>query len=213
MSLIKELGIPYMMERFADCMFYGPGDVPSYIYSNDNWPRGKVRTIELRGESYTNPEIVHSTLPESFFKDLSVFHTPPLGWRMSEDGAYLAHFRRQNKSYQRALATKVIQRTVSPATSFLIDTENLDGYSFSTKESTISLIMRPRYLNFREGLERMRNGDLFSFSVNCNLAVIPDVDDQQALLFNTTNVGIVKSNGEVVCDIPQVHKLIQDSIK
>lgn len=211
-NLVKELGVDYMRERFAGCMFFDENGVPCYIDNTVTWPRLRVKAKSIRGEP-ENFTLEERSFPEGFFKDLSVFQTPPLGWRMSADGTYLVHFRRNNKSYQRALATKVVQRTVSPSTNFLIDTENVDSTYYERPDTTIAMIMSPKYVAFREGIEKMQKGELFSFCVSPNLAVIPEVGEQQAILFNTTRVGTIKKNGEVLCDVPQVHTLIQDSIR
>lgn len=212
MNLVQELGVDYVRQRFAGCMFYDENGTPCFVNGDRPWARLRVPISRVNGTP-ENHTVEDAVKPESFFKDLSVFHTPPLGWRMNADGTYMAHLRRNNKSYQRALATRVIQRQVSPATSFLIDSGNLDLFYYDQPTTTIAMVMIPKFVAFREGVEAMRNGELFSFCVNPNLAVIPDVNDQQALLFNTTKVGVVKKNGDVVCDIPQVHKLIKDSIK
>lgn len=212
MNLVKELGVDYMRERFNGCMFYDDQGMPCYVDSSTVWPRLRVKARSIRGtpESF---ELEERSFPEGFFKDLSIFQTPPLGWRMSADGTYLVHFRRNNKSYQRALATKVVQRTVAPSTSFLIDTENVDSMYFERPDTTVAMIMSPSYVTFREGIEKMKSGELFSFCVSPNLAVIPEVNDQQALLFNTTRVGTVTKKGAVRVEVPQVETLIQDSIK
>jgi hypothetical protein len=182
------------------------------IDSNANWPRSKIAVKRLTGD----PESVvveNTSIVDSFFTDLSVFQVPPLGWRMAADGTYMACFRRNNKSYQRAVSPGVLHRLVSPATAFLIDTDNVDDAYYQRHETTAALIMKPKFVAFREGLEKMRKGELFSFCVNFNLAVIPARGAQQTLLFNTTKVGLVKKDGEVVCDIPQVRALIKDSTK
>lgn len=212
MNLVKELGVQYMQDRFGYCMFYNNDGLPCYVDPTIAWGRGKVGVKMLEGPI----EEVRSTsvqVPETFFTDLKVFSVPPLGWRMSSDGRYMAHFRRNNKSYQRAVAPKVMLRTLSPATQFLVDTDNVDDQYYNTVDGTVMLVMSPKYIRFREGLRQMREGELFSFAVTPNLAILPWTEGRQSIYFNTMQVGMVEENGDVNCPNPQVNALIEDSIK
>lgn len=211
-DLVKELGVDYMRDRFGGCMFYDNERRPCYVDSGGAWGRGKVRVTVLEGPV---EEVQANTVqvPETFFTDLSIFSVPPLGWRMAADGAYMAHFRRNNKSYQRALNPKVALRTVSPATQFLIDTDNVDDQYYNRTDTTVALIMTPKYMAFREGIQRMKDGDLFSFCVTPNLAVLPAPDNKQAIYFNLTQVGMVEEDGGITCSQAHINALIKESIK
>lgn len=212
MNLVQELGVDYMRDRFGGCMFYNADKTPCYIEAGDTWANGKIRVKVVSG---TPENAVGKSLqvPYDFFSDLSVFSVPPLGWRTAEDGCYLAHFRRNNKSYQRAVAPKVLLRTLSPATQFLVDTDNVSEHKYANPEALTALIMLPKYLPFREGLEAMRKGDLFSFCVNPNVAVIPNVGKTQALYFNMTKVGVVNTAGEVVIPDTNISALVKDILQ
>jgi hypothetical protein len=130
---------------------------------------------------------------------------------MSENGTYMAHFSRNNRAYHRGTSAKILFRKLSPSTQFLLDTENIDIKVYADNYVTTKMVMTPKYVPFREGLEKMRSGELFSFAISPTLAVIPEVDDQQALYCNTNKIGIVKPNGDIVCD-KTVFPFIEDQL-
>ncbi len=200
-NLLDELGAQYMVDRFSECMFYDADRRVSVIDSSlaPNWNRDNVGVITLTGD-VSNVTQTRGAIPKEFFKDMSVFGAPDLGWRMAAQGKYLAHFRRNNKSYHRAVAAgrrSNLLRTLSPVTQYMVDSENLNEEYYNSMHVTTMLIMQPSFIPFRQGLELMRRGELLSFCVSPNIAVIPDTKGRQSILFNTARVAMVEADGEV----------------
>jgi hypothetical protein len=196
-NIVQELGTSFLIERFNGCMFFDPQGQVQYINGTGRWPAEMVGTSRISGTP-EQPVEERDAVPWDFFKDLRVFNVPPLGWRMNTDGSYLVHFRRNNRSYHRAIANSNLQRTHAPSTNYLINSGNLADRAFRDANSTALMVMRPIYLPFRQGLEQMRAGELLSFAVSATIAVIPEVDDCQTIMFNTTPVAKVLPTGEVV---------------
>lgn len=195
-NIIAELGASFISERFHGCMFFDEEGEVQYIDNTGRWPTGRVGTIRVRGtpDKYTAER--HS-MPNEFFKDLSVFSVPPLGWRSAGDGAYMAYFRRNNKSYHRAIAKNNLHTRLSPASDWLRMSGNLDTQKYTEQAAQALLVMKPEYIPFRQGLERMREGELFSFATGPTIAVMPAPNDCQTILFNQHEVATVLPDGEL----------------
>jgi hypothetical protein len=74
------------------------------------------------------------------------------------------------------------------------------------------LVLKPEYTPFRQGLEAMRRGEVLSFAVSPTIAVIPDVENCQAVLFNTTRVAIVRPDGDLMFTFPSIQPLVEDQL-
>jgi hypothetical protein len=214
-NLVKELGEGYVLERFAQTMFFNDKEQPSYIDPNRRATERGLATVALTGTA-EKPVIENTYTPFDFFKDLSVFKLPDLGWRMAAEGRFLGYYRRNNRmdqtGYKRGLTPRNLERFVSPATEFLQDTGNLSEDHYTKPEVEVLLIMKPTYLRFKEGLQLMRAGKLFSFCTSPMIGIIPDVNDSQAIYFNTRQVAKVDNKGNIVCSNKVVERYLRDTL-
>lgn len=214
MSIIKEVGLNYFLERW-DKAFFKHEDNGRTCYINGGPSADRygnnigVQCTSIFGD-IAKPQSEGIIIPETYFKDMSIFKTPPLGWRMANQGRYLAFFRRNNKVYRRGVCYDILQRWEAPSTTFLLNTGSISKDFFSRIEPTALMIMEPKYTPLHEGIAAMRKGELYSFAVSPNIAVIPDVDDTMALFFNTAKVGIVNKNNQVECKIPAVITMAEE---
>ena len=211
MNLVKELTPGYFFERFRGCMFKDAEGRPNYIDTQQPVERDAV-ICNLVGGTPTKPTLEKTRFPWDFFADLSVFSVPALGWRQAGQGRYLVHFRRNNRTYHRAVAANILQRWVSPATKFLLSSGNLNIDYYDRMPIVVHLVMLPEYTPLKDGIAAMRKGEIFSFCTSPNLAVIPDVDEQQAIYFNTSRVGTVLKDGTVTCTVPFIDAIIREAL-
>lgn len=209
-NLVQELGSAYMSERFYGSMFYDEEKRPCYIDNNVAWPRDKIAAVALTRADPDKPEAAPVALPYPFFKDMSVFWTPPLGWRMAGEGRYLAYLRRNNRSYHRGIASHILTRWLSPASEILMDSDNLNYGQYDSLNATLALVMNPQYIPLRQGSEAMRKGDLFSFAASPTVAVIPGLNDTQSIYFNTNKVGEISAKGVISCASPAIEDIIKE---
>lgn len=210
MNLIKELSVGYFQERFGGCMFFDPDKKASYIDTSRSWHKNEVGIITVSGTA-SKPVTEEAVLPYDFFTGLEVFGVPNLGWRSAAQGRYMVYMSRNNRAYHRGVSREVLQRWLSPATQFLIDTDNISEDYYTRVATTTSMVMQPEYVPFTEGVSMLKRGELFSFCTSANLAVIPDVGDDLAIYFNSNRVGSVKSNGQIDCTIPVINQIIKDN--
>lgn len=210
-NLVEELGVSYVLDRFRECMFLDGEGKSCYIDGSRPWLRGHVAVNVVDGTPEA-PVVAQGQLTAEFFKDLTVLATPALGWRQSNEGRYLVHFTRDNRSYHRAVAPANLKRSFAPSTRYLVNTSNLDRAIYDGVDSTALLVLKPQYTPFREGLEAMRNGAILSFAVSPTIAVIPDMNNSQAVLFNTTRVAVVRPDGELVFTFPSIQPLVEDQL-
>lgn len=214
MSLIRECGVDYFMDRFNGSMFFDPDGNPAYVDGSGSrsYTRDSIPIVSVMG-TCEKPTNTQGFLPSEFFKSFSTFQVPPLGWRQAAKGRYLTHFSRHNRSgVRRAIAVDNVRRWTSPATNYLARSDNVSTSYYERPSSTIHLIMKPEFTPLQEGLAAMRKGDLFSFALSSNIAIIPEVDDAFAIYFNTHKVGTISSNGELNCRVPIINDTLKEQL-
>lgn len=216
MNLIQELGTNFVRERFNESLFVDENGNPCYITTKVRWEPRSVAAFRLSG----SPEDVkkeQTNIPDNYFKDLSVFGTPALGWRMNGDGTYLVHFSKNNRmnntGYHRGLNPRNIDRFVSPATRYLVETDNLKEDKYEQLATQAMLIMRPVYKSLRHGLEEMRKGNLYSFAASPVLAIIPAENEGQSIFFNTRLAAKISKEGELECPNPILSNYIKEHLQ
>jgi hypothetical protein len=205
MNMIQEVGNRHFFDRWAGCMFYDKDGKPNYIRGQA--PDGVIVGV-IKGTA-SKPSMEEKILPNDMFQKLTMFKVPPLGWRATAEGRYMAFFNRNNKAYRRGVGASSLQRWISPATQYLINTKNISKEFYDKEIATVALIMMPEYHSLQDGLRLMRSGDLFSFAVSANLAVIPDKDEGKALYFNTNKVGQIMKDGTLNCSLPLISTFIR----
>lgn len=208
MNLIQELGQGYFHERFNRCMFFGPDGKPAYII--DGAHHQGVKCVLVDGPS-TKPVTTETFIPYDFFKDLSVFSVPALGWRSAAQGRYTVYMSRNNRTYQRGVSNGVLNKFIAPSTELLIRDDGVSPDYYERESTVVTMVMRPEYMPLREGVEAMNEGSVYSFCVSANLAILPVSDDAYGLYFNTNRVGSVSPGGNVSCSIPVVSRLLEEN--
>lgn len=211
MNLVEELGTSYFLDRFNHSMFLDPEGRPAYINHGIPTARGTIPVASIEGP-VTKPSVIEGSLPYDFFKDLSVFAVPPMGFRSANNGRYLVHYSRNNRSYRRGVSTDNINRWVAPSSMYLMNEGALSYDYYDRPTSTIMMIMKPEFTPLKEGIAKMKAGELFSFAASSNLAVIPAVDDAFALYFNTNRVGTISADGSLSCTVPMVSNMIKEQL-
>lgn len=208
MNIINELGVDYARDRFSGCMFVTPDKQIATVAGDRSWPDSGVAVNYVTGD-INHLSTVTGIVPRDFFKDLSVFKTPPLGWRMNADGRYLAIFSRNNRSYHRAVAMRNLDRLYSPVTQFLFNEGYISVYDYETEAMTTKMVMDPQYIPLREAIGKIKSGEIMAAACTPNIALIPEVDGKLSILFNHNKVGEVRTNGSVHCTIPSISSMLE----
>jgi hypothetical protein len=213
-NLVHELGDGYIRERFERTMFFDEKEYPCFIDPERRADGKSIPIIRLTG-TVEEPVSEKAMMPYDFFKDLGVFKIPDLGWRMANEGRYLAHFRRNNRmnqtGYKRGLTPANLEMFVSPATEYLQETDNLSINHYIKPEVEVLLVMKPKYVRFRDGIAAMQRGDLYSFCTSPMVAVIPSLNNTQAVYFNTRQVATIEK-GDIVCSNKIMEKYLRDTL-
>ena len=150
------------------------------------------------------------TISPAFFKDMSVFFAPSLGWRHAANGRYLAYFSRNNRSYARGVTLSNLNVSLSATTLYLVNNQNISQSYYERSSVRTLLIMQPEFTPLTQGIKDMRDGKIVSFAASHNIAVIPDSEDEFRIMFNLNPVGRVLSNGNIECRVPIVEKVIKE---
>lgn len=208
-NLIKELGSGYFRDRFGSSLFYTPEDkLPAYVVDVvGNGVAAKVSKGTL-GKLSSEDRVI----PNEFFKDMSVFAVPPLGWRCASKGRYLAHYTRNNRSYNRGVTLNNTNKHLANHTQYLLNTDDLSFTYYERPGTIAAMIMAPEYMRISDGLRKMNEGTILSFVVSPNLAVVPETEERYGLMFNTMRVGEIDVNGRISCTIPVVERMVKESM-
>jgi hypothetical protein len=209
MNLIQELGLGYFGERFNRCMFFGPDGKACYILDANRSEGIKCAVVE--GPS-TKPVVTETYIPPDFFKDLSVFGVPALGWRSTAQGRYTVYMSRNNRSYHRGVSSGILNKFVAPSSELLIRDDGVSPEYYSRESTVVSMVMNPEFITMRDGIAAMADGSLYSFAISANLAVLPMSDESYGLYFNTNRVGSVSPGGNISCSIPVVRRLLEEGV-
>jgi hypothetical protein len=213
-NLVKELGDRYFKQRFVHAMFAVDG-MPHFLDSESMWPNGKVTAVKVLGPA-EKPKTESVNLPWHFFDSFDKFRVPPLGWRMAAQGRVLIHFTRngiRRAGYRRGVAPENLRKYYAPSSIFLDRGGNISLHYYNGTAATTSLIMDPKYMSLKEGIEAMDNGDVVGFAANANIAVIPAVSRGKTVMFNTNFVGTISKDGEVKCESPIIESILKDGLK
>lgn len=202
MSIIKEVGRDYFESRFSNCFFIGPSGNTCIIRSRSR-PRDAIDCVEVK--SVKNQVVTTDVaVPHSFFTDMGVFKTPPLGYRHDRGGLFLASFYRDNTSYTRGVCTANLKHTYALHTQLLMRMKKLPT---STDEYySANLIMKPKFLSVGEGVEAMNKGKLLSFAASADVAVIPQEGDNYGVAFRGVKVADLTPEGEMMFDVNGDHE-------
>jgi hypothetical protein len=199
-DLITKLGTEFFNRKFSGSYFKDNQDRPGIIRTVDG---GQVAYTALGGNSkriYRSDQ----TLPRSFFTGLEVFSVPTLGWRSAQDGKYLSFFSRNNRSYHRGLSGSNLTSEHSPLTKWLMASQNMDRNIALNEDFKCMLAMKPEFIPFTVGIQKMREGSLLSFAASPTVAVMPGEEDTFSIYFRQALAGKVLPDGTVVVDIPML---------
>jgi hypothetical protein len=72
------------------------------------------------------------------------------------------------------------------------------------------LSLRPTFVPFSEGIEKMREGKIVSFAVSANIAVMVSEDDNFSIFFRQKKAGVVLPDNTVVVDLPALSTYLGD---
>lgn len=196
-------------------MFYDADGNVCHLLSDNSWNDSEAMVAMVTGEN-GKLKVDRKMIPYSFFKDQEVFKTPPLGWRSAFDGRFMAYYRRNNyRTFRRGTAAQLLNVWNAPHTAYLMQTRNLQEADGTVGQVffTTHLIMKPTYIPFKEGIDKMRKGEIMGFCVSPNLAFIPDVKGKQAVYFNTSKVGVVNENNTISCEVPIIRDILKEQVR
>lgn len=203
MNMVEELGISYFAQRFGGSFIKGPKGEVCCIRSSGGWVDDKTVPVNVYKGRLEKLTASVEMLPADHFTDMSVLAVPRLGWRSAARGKFLAHYSRNNTSYQRGVCPGNLKVTQAPHTRYLSDYGEISLAFYQSESVQGKLILEPNYLSLAEGLQRMREGKLLAFPVNASFAVTPHDEENYALLASDRVVGTVaKETGEINLTIP-----------
>lgn len=201
-NLIESVGVDYFNRRFSGSYFLDQNDNPAIVVTAGG--DATVATV-LKGTSNRMMEDT-AEIPNDYFTDLSKFSVPRLGWRTAAQGKYLVYMSRNNRSYHRGLSAGNLNVKLSPMTQWLVRSNNFRNTIGKNKQALLA--MKPEFIPFAEGVEKMRRGEILSFAASHIVAVSPDVDEKFAIFFREKKVGEVLPNGTLSFTIPSVEEYL-----
>lgn len=149
------------------------------------------------------------TVPAAFFTDMGRFATPELGWRSSDGGKFLAYLSRRADSFHRGQAKNNTEMKVSDMSRMLSAAGALNVYNASTYNRLVHMIMEPDHMALTKGLAAIASNKRVSFTVNENVAVVPNADSGFSILYRDLGViGTIDSDGSIHCGARFISEII-----
>lgn len=200
-NLVDELTADYFNSRFRHSMFLDSENRASMVLGTSGRHSVLYNCVSTNG-------VEEKATTRSFFKDMTVFSTPTLGWRSVDNGKRLVHFTRNNGSYHRGTCRRNLQVYEHPLSN-TIRRHEVGDTSIQDMELA-RMVLKPEYKPFREGVQQLLNGDVFSFAVSPHIAVIANSEGGGDVLFSTRIVGTVNGEGHLACNIPTINLLLEE---
>lgn len=195
MSIIKDVGIDYFMQRFNGSVFLGEnGNV--HFFEGGRYTRDTVTVKEVTGEEL-KATARWVDVPHDFFVNLNFLSLPPLGYRTADRGRYLCYFQRKNSSYTRGYTVSNASRKYADHTLYMFEMGKLEKAKAERHEVVAALLAKPRFLTLSEGLEEMNKGKLLCFANSPDIAVVPEDDSKYNVIFKDVHVGNITPEGEM----------------
>jgi hypothetical protein len=203
-NLIESLGTDYFNQRFEGSMFRDPEGRPSFMEMASH---NGVSVKSLTGVVGKLSTVSH-LLPHAFFSGLEVFAVPDLGWRSVQGGRFLARLSRNNQSYARGVTFSNLRTYQHPMTTAMMEEGLLSSGYYAQRGVITKMVFDQEYLSLSEGLSLMREGDVLSFCISPNMAVVAEGDDVAGLLLGDNKVGTVSYDGTINCSVPFLKEAI-----
>lgn len=195
-NLVQELGVDKFRQKFQGSFFFGEDGAPCVINSLSD---GMVNCTSVSG-NVKAIRVSERAVPYAFFSSLAKFKVPKLGWRSAYEGRYLAYLSRDNRSYHRGISASNLTAEVSPLTRWLMRSNNFGAILSNNKLCILALC--PEYLSLSEGVAAMRRGDLLSFAVSPDIAVIPSEEDTYDVYFRQNQAGKIMPDDSLQVTVP-----------
>jgi len=158
-----------------------------------------VQAIKIEGtpEKLKQEDVMLST---DIFTGMAMLKHPPLGYRSAAAGQYLAFFSKVPTPMRKGLhMDRYLNVKVNELSKYLQSYTDISFQHYNVPEVKASLIWTDCFLPLHEGIKRMRGGELLSFVVDNNFAVVPDwkQTDNLVILYRDRAVGHIKPNGDI----------------
>jgi hypothetical protein len=209
MSLIDRLGMDQFLNKYLGSFFKGEDGATYIVFGAGSEPQS-VRCKKVGG-TVNKPTVEEVDVPNSFFVDMGMFATPPLGWRVAAQGRYLVHLSRNNQSYHRGTCVDNVNKTVHEMTNWFAREQGMSLDYYSRDIVLAKLVMEPVYLPLSEGLALIKKGKIVAFAVSELIAIAPLDSTTYQILFKEKQIGTVNEDGVVSCDIPYVVKSLEQA--
>ncbi|UFK09561.1 hypothetical protein [Xanthomonas phage DES1] len=204
--------------KFNRSMFRDPdtGDICSVDSSNhgyDGQPGNSIacRKLKRLASGRVASSWDRTAYPYNFFKDMSTFATPELGYRTGAAGKVLLYITRNPGTYHRGTSTAILSVESSDLTAWLASENVVDLASEQSDTKLTDMVMNPEFLTMSQGLEAIRAGRIASFAINANVAVTPAEEESQDIWYKTRRVGKINSDGNIECSLKYINLISQET--
>lgn len=208
-NLIDDLGINYVNDGNV-------GLVGALLFHN-NLPhqitriRGDgIETVRYSG-NMAKPSMEEVILPTNLLdKGFESLAHPDLGYRTAANGKLLLEFRQQ-QSFRRGLQLGEIKIRYPPVTQYIADRFDIDLRYYNRGEVKALATIEPCFMSLAEGLQRVKDRDIFVFAISPKLAVMPCSRPKEYLeiVYDGRAVGNISPEGKITGKITKVNTIME----
>lgn len=210
MNLVQDFGIGYFLQQFSGAYFMKDEHVLRIHRNAGDWysgNRGAIRCEKATGTA-ARMKVIAEDVPEDFFASFSTFSYPDLGWRTAANGMLIMRCEFAVGSYRRGLQPDNVHKVFHP---FSVECANLgllDPSPYTNGMRLGTLLMRPVYYSFAEGMSLIAKKKLLAFAVNADILVAPGAGDTYDIIAGEHVIGAVNADGVLTSTIPNIDKLL-----
>lgn len=140
-------------------------------------------------------------IPMEFFENISCLKHPDLGYRAAAGGQFLSYYIKIPSAVRKGVhvGNDTLKDVVSSLTSYIQHYTNFEYRSFQSNYARALMIYRPNFTSLQKGLAQIKAGEIISFVVDNNFAVVPHTEEGKYLkiLYKIREVGEIDVDGTI----------------
>lgn len=210
MTIISTMGRDYFVRKFSSAVFFGPEGEHCVLphqalaglkSASPFTVEGNVRAISVVGtaEKHSKRELI---LPQDFFDDMNKFSIPTLGYRTAAEGRVMFYASPIVRAYKKGVCLDAVRTDIAFHSRELMSAGAISSSYYSRPSTRAKMLLDPQYMSLSDGLRAMNDGDILSFALSPNLAIVPSDGENYLVHCKNQIIGEVTPDGTVQIQIP-----------
>lgn len=199
-NLLKEYGMEEFGQRIMGCsiMYDGHPTQTSHVGTHPETGAKMIFAEQYIGtpERFAKREIM---IAPDYFTGMMSLRYPQLGYRTAAAGQYLAYYSRIPTAVRKGLHLTQLKVEMSKLSRALEHYTGFDMEYYTNPSIQTMLIHKPVIMGWQEGLQKVKEGEIISFVVDENFAVVPSSHNKHymMILYRDRMIGTLSEGGNI----------------